>query len=70
MVRIDDATHAALSELCRRYGISRLDVFGSVARGEEGPSSDLDVLYELLPGRHLGWEIEDVEAEARGLYAA
>lgn len=28
----------------RRYGVSRLALFGSVARGEEKPDSDLDVL--------------------------
>jgi uncharacterized protein len=32
-------------------GVSRLGVFGSVARGEAGPESDLDVLVEFLPGR-------------------
>lgn len=47
-----------LDELCREYGISRLDVFGSISRGEADRESDIDVLYELLPGRRLGWEIE------------
>lgn len=32
-------------------GVSRLGVFGSVARGEARPGSDLDVLVEFTPGR-------------------
>lgn len=52
-----------LAEVCRRYGIARLDVFGSVSRGEAGPNSDIDVLYELAPGSRLGWDIEDLADE-------
>lgn len=52
-----------LHVLCQRYGVARLEVFGSVARGEDGPSSDVDVLYELLPGARLGWAIEDLAEE-------
>ena len=74
-----------LAELCRRYGIARLEVFGSVARGEQRPDSDVDLLYTLEGGRALGWEVEDlvesltevfhrpvdlVMAEAETLYAA
>ena len=52
-----------LAEICRRYGIGRLDIFGSVSRGDAGPSSDVDVLYELAPGARLGWEIENLADE-------
>jgi uncharacterized protein len=31
-------------------GIERLAIFGSVARGEAGPGSDVDVLVRLNPG--------------------
>ena len=54
-VTIDEAR---LADVCARYGIARLRVFGSVARGTASPDSDVDVLYELKPGRRLGWEIE------------
>lgn len=49
-----------LREVCDRYGVAVLAVFGSVARGEETASSDLDLLYELAPGARLGWEIDDL----------
>jgi predicted nucleotidyltransferase len=59
---------ARLREVCVRYGIARLQIFGSVARGEALPSSDVDVLYELEPGVRLGWEIEDLNEELSGLF--
>lgn len=52
-----------LAEVCRRYGIARLDVFGSVSRGAAGPDSDIDLLYELAPGSRLGWDIEALADE-------
>jgi predicted nucleotidyltransferase len=52
-----------LAALCERYGIGQLMIFGSFARGTAGPASDVDVLYELRPGRRLGWEIEDLADE-------
>ena len=57
-----------LDALCRRFGIARLDVFGSVARGEDGPGSDVDLLYELAQGRALGWEIEDLSQDLADLF--
>jgi predicted nucleotidyltransferase len=36
-----------------KYGASNVRVFGSVARGEAGPNSDVDVLVNLEPGRSL-----------------
>jgi hypothetical protein len=36
-----------------RHGVRRVRIFGSVARGEETPASDLDLLVEFEPGRSL-----------------
>lgn len=38
------AQKAAIQDLAARYGGSRIRVFGSVARGEERPDSDVDFL--------------------------
>lgn len=35
-----------VSEHGSEYGISRIGIFGSVARGEQTPESDVDVLVE------------------------
>ena len=39
-------------ELRKRFGVKTLAVFGSVARGEAGPDSDVDILveFESSPG--------------------
>lgn len=52
-----------IEEICQRYGVARLEVFGSVAQGRERPDSDIDVLYDLVPGGRLGWEIENLADE-------
>ena len=45
-----------LAECCRRYGVARLDVFGSFASGDAEPESDLDLLVSFLPGMSMGLE--------------
>ncbi len=47
------AKRAAIVELASRYGARHLRVFGSVARGEERPDSDVDFLVELPRGYDL-----------------
>ena len=64
-VTVDEAR---LADVCARYGIARLRVFGSVARGTATPDSDIDVLYELEPGRRLGWEIEQLADELAAVF--
>ena len=38
---------ARLRRFCEKHRIRRLDVFGSAARGEAGPGSDVDLLVTL-----------------------
>lgn len=40
---------ANLADLCRRYGVRELSLFGSAVRNEMRPDSDLDLLVEFLP---------------------
>lgn len=40
---------AALAALCRRRGIRRLSLFGSVLKGTARPDSDVDLLVEFAP---------------------
>jgi uncharacterized protein len=63
-----DIEERRLADICDRYGIAELLVFGSQARGTAGPDSDIDVLYTLRPGRRLGWEIEELADELAGLF--
>ncbi|MGB8021772.1 MAG: nucleotidyltransferase family protein [Candidatus Nanopelagicales bacterium] len=65
---MSDAGRAVLADVCRRYGIAELAVFGSVARGEATDASDIDITYVLAPGRRLGWEIEDLADELSAVF--
>jgi predicted nucleotidyltransferase len=46
---------AAMPELRERYAVKNLAIFGSVARNEAGPDSDIDLLVEFEPGRAGGY---------------
>jgi hypothetical protein len=48
--RIDEI---ALASLCQSYRVRELSVFGSAARGEMRPDSDVDLLVEFLPGAEV-----------------
>lgn len=39
--------------IAEQHGASNVRIFGSVARGEAQPDSDLDLLVDLEPGRSL-----------------
>src|SRR3954453_1248825 len=62
---------AMRDEMCRRremvlaiaarHGVSRVRLFGSVARGEERPDSDIDLLIDLDDDRGFGDYLEFVE---------
>jgi uncharacterized protein len=44
-----ESRRAELAELCRRFGVRRLEVFGSAARGDDfdEATSDVDFLVQL-----------------------
>ncbi len=50
---IAGVTGGQLWEVARRQGVLRLRVFGSWARGDAGPDSDLDLLVNVEPGTSL-----------------
>jgi predicted nucleotidyltransferase len=39
----------ALADICRRYHIRRLSLFGSTLKGSNRPDSDVDLLVEFQP---------------------
>jgi predicted nucleotidyltransferase len=40
----------------RAEGVSKLAIFGSRARGDARPDSDLDVLIDIDPDANFGWK--------------
>jgi predicted nucleotidyltransferase len=64
-VQIDGAS---LAEVCRRYSIKELSFFGSAARGEMGPDSDIDIMVEFKPEARVGMiKFELLAEELTGL---
>ena len=56
-----DALRTTLTPIAKRYGLKKLSVFGSVARGEATENSDVDLLVDTPKG----WGL----FELGGLYA-
>ncbi|MEI6726685.1 MAG: nucleotidyltransferase domain-containing protein [Actinomycetes bacterium] len=56
MVNVLKDKHLAIAEACARFGVARLDVFGSVLRDDYCPGkSDIDLLVEFQP--HEGYAL-------------
>jgi predicted nucleotidyltransferase len=50
MVRVLQDKRQVIAELCARFGVARLDVFGSALREDFCPGeSDVDLLVEFAP---------------------
>jgi uncharacterized protein len=50
MVAVLENKRDAIAALCRRYGVVRLDIFGSALRDDFRPGeSDVDLLVEFAP---------------------
>jgi predicted nucleotidyltransferase len=62
------ALRVRLADLCRKYGIAELAVFGSVARGDAGPDSDVDLLYVRVPGNDLGMSYFALQQDLEELF--
>ncbi len=43
-----------IAGFCRKHGIRKLSLFGSILDGNFRPDSDIDVLVEFKPGRPIG----------------
>lgn len=58
-----------IEALCRRRGVLSLALFGSAARGELRPDSDVDLLIEFKPDAQVGLlELEAIRAEFESLF--
>jgi predicted nucleotidyltransferase len=45
--RLPELDHKSLAAICRKYGVKKMSLFGSAARGEMRPDSDVDLLVEF-----------------------
>jgi predicted nucleotidyltransferase len=63
-----DATAEGVAELCRRWGIARLEIFGSALRDDFGRDSDIDLLYTADEGAHWGFDFVTLCEEFEALF--
>jgi len=49
MVDLVTTKREQILRLARRHGVTRVRVFGSMARGDAGPHSDVDLLIDVGP---------------------
>jgi predicted nucleotidyltransferase len=55
MIALIEQRKASIAEACREFGVGRLEVFGSAARGDfDTENSDLDFIASFLPPLHPG----------------
>jgi uncharacterized protein len=57
-----------IAELCRRYHVRKLAVFGSVLSADFGPESDVDVMVEFENGHTPGFEFFTLQEELSTLF--
>ncbi len=58
-----------LSNLCRRYHVRRMALFGSVLRDDFRPDSDVDVLVTFEKGTRVGFlTLSRMQRELSGLF--
>jgi predicted nucleotidyltransferase len=55
-----------IERIARRFGARNVRVFGSRARGDASPASDVDLLVEMEPERSL-LDLIGLEQELRGV---
>ena len=48
-----NARRSEILEIARRHGAHNVRIFGSAARGDAGPESDIDFIVEMDAGRSL-----------------
>jgi uncharacterized protein len=61
---LDSERTAALRRLASKYGVKHLRVFGSYARGDARPGSDLDLLVDIEYGQGVGMRLVHFYQEA------
>jgi hypothetical protein len=63
-----DIDRERLAELCRRYHVAKLELFGSRAKGTARPDSDVDLLVTFEPGQTPGLAFIDLAEELERLF--
>ena len=55
MIALIEQRRTSIVEACQKFGVQRLEVFGSAARGDfDDQKSDLDFIAQFIPPLHPG----------------
>ena len=57
-----------IADLCRRYHVAKLELFGSRAKGTARPDSDVDLLVTFEPGQTPGLEFFGLAGEFENIF--
>ncbi len=64
-----DISESQLAELCRKWKVTELSLFGSILRDDFGPDSDIDVLVVFQPDAPWSlWDLLDMREELQDLF--
>jgi uncharacterized protein len=64
LTQITSKTEFCVDDICKKYGISYLGLFGSVARGEAREDSDIDLLVKFDNPTNIGlFELDQLQRE-------
>jgi hypothetical protein len=66
---LDESTMERIAELCERWNIRRLALFGSAIRDDHRPDSDVDVLVEFESGQTPGFGFVTIQDELTEVFA-
>ncbi len=64
-----DIDHERLADLCRRYHVAKLELFGSRAKGTALPGSDVDLIVTFVDGRTPGLGFVTFAEALEGIFA-
>jgi len=67
--RLPQIDARALAAICRRYGVKKMSLFGSAARNELRPDSDVDLMVEFNPSsKTTSFDMIDLQDELSLLF--
>jgi len=64
-----DISQDKLAELCRKWKVTELSVFGSILRDDFGPDSDIDFLVVFRPDALWSlWDLMEMKEQLEALF--
>ena len=64
-----DISESRLTELCRKWKVKELSLFGSILRDDFKPSSDVDVLVSFDPAAPWSlWDLMEMKEQLEALF--